>query len=575
MVTLDDLAVIQHFRWRQRLAAGTVAKRVGRRRRWVVTALVGVAWGWADLAGAPVADAEELYNDGDVTIRWDNTIRYSAAFRLAGRDPNLLANPNGDDGDRNFAPGLISNRIDLLSQLEVAQDGFGFNASAAGWYDTVYNQRNDNNSPATFNPDSVLHNQFTRATRDLEGQAGKLGAAVDDGFVYGSTELASLPFTFRLGRQTLLWGESLFFADNGIAAGQSPIDDAKGLIQPGSYTRDSFLPIAQVSASLQLRDNMSIEAYYQLEWRPTRLPGSGSYFSTDDYIGAGGERYIVGPGQYLYHGFDRPAPASGQYGFALRFSAGDVDYGLYALRFNAKDPEVYYRPDAAEYEYDREYSVPSRTYVPDGKVGTYYSVYPRGIELYGASASITLGDSTIAAEISGRRNAPLPSAPLYVRSGSAAGTGRNPLYPIGDTLNADLSSVTNFARNRAWDSAALSVDVAANLRLDISRNAYNLEPDAKRLAGAFRVSFEPTYFEVLPHLDLTFRVGAGYDFIGDLSPDPYRSESEGAGQLDFGVTATYRVVWSGGISVTHFLGSATNQPLADRDFLSLSVQRTF
>jgi hypothetical protein len=527
-----------------------------------------LVFGSAAFARLPVASAAELFNDGDIVIRWDNTLRYGVGFRLAGRDPALLANPNGDDGDRNFSRGLISDRVDLLSQLDVAKDGFGVDASATGWYDTTYNQHNDNNSPESFNPDSVPHDQFTRATRDLMGRHVELA----NGFVYGATDLSGMPLTFRLGRHTLLWGESLFFADNGIAAGQAPIDDAKGLSQPGSYTRNSFLPVAQASASLQLRDGMAIEAYYQLEWRATRLPASGSYFSTDDYLGAGGERYIVGSGHYLYHGFDQPAPASGQYGAAFRFSAGDIDYGLYALRFNAKDPEVYYRPDHVRWASSVGPAVPGGQ---AGRLGTYYSVYPRGIEIYGASASLTLGDGTIAAEISGRRNAPLPNRPLYVEASQPADAGRNALYPIGDTLNADFSATTNFVRNGVWDSATLNADLAANWRIDVTRNARELEPDAKRLAAAFQVSFEPTYFEVLPHLDLTLRVGAGYDFTGDLNPDPYRSESQGAGQLDFGVTATYRVVWSGGISVTHFLGKPTNQPLADRDFLSLSVQRTF
>ena len=50
----------------------------------------------------------------------------------------------------------------------------------------------------------------------MGNDAELLNAFVQDRFtVFG------LPASVRLGRQTLLWGESLFFANNGIAAGQA------------------------------------------------------------------------------------------------------------------------------------------------------------------------------------------------------------------------------------------------------------------------------------------------------------------------------------------------------------------
>src|SRR6202049_438696 len=224
------------------------------------------------LCGGSAVSAAEFLGNGDGELRWDNTVGYSTAVRLRDRDPALLANRNADDGDRNFAPGLISNRFDLFSQLDFSKAGFGFHGSAAAWYDTVYHQKNDNNSPATFNPVSVPHNEFTHAVQALHGAKAELV----DAFLYGNTELAGLPFSFRIGRHTLLWGESLFFPENGIAAGQGPIDDIKLLGRPTTYARDVFMPVAQVSASLQLPTGFAVEGYYQFEWRETRLPGSGS-----------------------------------------------------------------------------------------------------------------------------------------------------------------------------------------------------------------------------------------------------------------------------------------------------------
>ena len=68
---------------------------------------------------APGAHAFEVETgDSALKLRWDNTLKYSAAARLKSADARLLGNPNNDDGDRNFGKGLISNRVDLLSELD-------------------------------------------------------------------------------------------------------------------------------------------------------------------------------------------------------------------------------------------------------------------------------------------------------------------------------------------------------------------------------------------------------------------------------------------------------------------------
>ena len=55
--------------------------------------------------GGP-AGAAELHAADGLEIRWDNTLRYSTAFRLYHPDTEPLSYSNGDDGDRNFAPGI-------------------------------------------------------------------------------------------------------------------------------------------------------------------------------------------------------------------------------------------------------------------------------------------------------------------------------------------------------------------------------------------------------------------------------------------------------------------------------------
>ncbi len=502
----------------------------------------------------PVASAlgADLYHAGDLDVRWDNTIRYSAAFRLSPRDNGLVANVNWDDGDRNFAPGPISNRLDLLTEFDLADGDFGLRLSAAGWYDTIYHDRNDNDSPETFNPFSVRHDEFTRAVRTLHGADVQLR----DAFVYGSFNAGDVPISFRLGRYTLLWGESIFFGSNGIAAGQSPTDDIKELEQPSAYAKEVFLPVWQASAVVQPLQNLTLGFYYQLQWRKDQIPGSGSYFSYTDFLDAGGERIIVAPGQFLYRTKDLQAPDTGQFGASLQVSSSDFNYGLYALRFSAKEPETYLHLGAG-----------------NRGAGTYQLVYPAGIELYGASFSTYIADSNVAGEISGRRNMPLVSFPVLVPPGVNADGSRHPLYAVGDTLHAQLSTVNTFSATPLWERADLSAELAANERLSVTKNESALDPSRTRFALAFQADFEPQYFEVLPGLDLSLPIGFGYGLAGRSSVA--ETQNAGAGNFEIGVKATYRVVWEGSLTFTHFMGTPERQPLADRDFISFSVQRTF
>src|SRR4051812_45757993 len=70
--------------------------------------------------------------DSDIKVTWNNTFKYSTAYRLKNADPGLLASGypsagpgdfsgyNLDDGNRNFRTrGIVSSRIDWLSGLDV------------------------------------------------------------------------------------------------------------------------------------------------------------------------------------------------------------------------------------------------------------------------------------------------------------------------------------------------------------------------------------------------------------------------------------------------------------------------
>ena len=480
---------------------------------------------------------------GDVRLRWDTTVRASLGLRLDGADAALLADPNADDGDRAFAPGIVSERVDVVSAFDASRGELGLDLSADGWYDPVYQDRTARRTAAAFNPVSVSYDRFPKDVRTLQGGTAELLTA----YVHDRVELDGHALTVRVGRQTLLWGESLFSTGNGIAAGQAPVDAIKAAAQPLAEARELFLPVAQMVADLQLRPGADLEAYVQPEWRRDRLPGVSSYFSTTDFLDVGGERLFVGR-TALARTRDRTPTGSGQFGVALHLTGGGADLGFYALRFDAKSPQIFAAPP-----------------------GAYGLVFPRGIELYGVSASGYLGDANIAGEVSWRRRMPLASV-LPPASG-AGSRGMGDPYAAGDTLHAQASVVKVVPPGRLWQGAALAAEITCNDRIDITRDPASLAPGLNRFAAGLRAVFTPQYFEVLPHLELTVPVGVGLNFLGNSSVSG--GGRAHAGDLDVGVGFTYRTVWQAAIDATHFLGSAVHQTLADRDFVILSVTRTF
>ncbi|HDS1738313.1 TPA: DUF1302 domain-containing protein [Pseudomonas putida] len=498
---------------------------------------------------------------------WDNTIKYSNAWRVNERADNVMAsspNPNKDDGDRNFSTGLISNRFDLLSELDIKYGDVGARLSGAAWYDTVYNEKNDNNSPATANPVSVNYNEFTDKTRDLHGRDSE----ILDAFVYGARDIGSTRLSARLGQFNQIYGESLFFGANGIANAQSTVDLVKLQSVPGSQFKEILLPTEQFSFNWQLTDTVSVGAYYQFEWNKTRLPGSGSYFSAGDFVGAGAERVFFAGGPLL-HGTDIEAKDSGQFGAQIRFALDDWEFGIYAARYHDKTPIWYFRP----------------TFL--GGDGSFVSVYPEDIKVYGASFSTLVGEANVAGEISMRVDTPLaPNGGVVVTGDMTADNNSNALYPIGDSLHAQLSMVNVYGGSALWDGASLVGEVAFNRRLKVKKNAQNLDPNTTRDAYSLRFTFEPQYFQVVPGVDVQVPITVGYTPYGRSSVTPQAFAPEHGGDITLALKADYQKQWYASLSYTNFFGDggpiigpdnnySFEQTLKDRDFIAFSIQRTF
>ena len=88
------------------------AARLARRRR--------MAAGAAALCASAAGLAAEIDTGmPDLTLRWDNTVRYNIATRVEKIDPAIGTSATTDESDNRFGRGkVVNNRIDWFSELE-------------------------------------------------------------------------------------------------------------------------------------------------------------------------------------------------------------------------------------------------------------------------------------------------------------------------------------------------------------------------------------------------------------------------------------------------------------------------
>ncbi|SFB38214.1 Protein of unknown function [Pseudomonas sp. NFIX10] len=518
----------------------------------------------------------------DIRARWDNTLKYSSAWRTKSPSSQLTSTGggalNGDDGDRNFGKGLISSRLDLLSEFDISYQNFGARLSGAAWYDDVYNKKNDNTSPGTVNSTSVDYDHFTDATRKLHGRQGELL----DAFVYGKGELGDMPVSGRLGQYAMQWGESLFYGMNGIAGGMAPIDVVKGISVPNTQFKELIRPVNQMSGQLQLTPDVSVGAYYQFEWEANRLPGSGSYFSSFDSIGAGNERLLVGaplfPGAgplAFYHGDDKQAKDSGQGGVQIKWRTEDYDFGVYAIRFHDKSPQLVITPNFANLN------------PLTGEAGSYSWAYPEGIKALGASFSTTVDAFNIAGELSTRWDQPLASTNgrTLLPGEAVSNNASDATYATGRTLHANLSWLATLGPNFLAQETSFLGEFAWNRTLSVTHNPEAVDPNADRDAWSFRTVYEPMYRQAFSGMDISVPFGVSYTHGASESLGTAFGSNRG-GDINIGLKGNYLNTWNLGLTYTHYYGPANTfldassnytfeQTMKDRDFVAFSVSRTF
>lgn len=531
---------------------------------------MAAAVGGAVLALATLPAGAFSFETGNpnLQVRWDNTLKYNAGWRVEGRDDNLgdsAAYQNStyshDRGD------LVTNRIDILSEFDfVYKENHGFRVSAAGWNDFAYDD--DVKANPLIGGSLYPNNKFTS---DVERYYKRSGEILD-AFVFTRLDFGEVPVNIRAGRHNLYWGEALFTVADGIAYGQGPLDLRKATSTPGVEAKELFLPQNQLSVSAQLTEKVSVAANYLLEWDPHRLSDGGTYLGGSGVSLLGGQNLGVPYIGDLDSGPNKTPDDKGSFGLNMQIQSDTLggNVGLFFRKFDDRMPNL----------------------VADSSGTFLYNDYAEDVKLYGLSYNRLIGSISVGAELSRREDTTL------------AGNAR------GDTWHGLVNMVAYIGQTPLFDSAPLQAELTYS-RLDKVSNATKAQFEANHedhgcalgtKAGCvsddaigFNVGFTPTWYQVFPGVDMTLPLNFGMGLKGNSPAALGANENTGSWSVGVGfdiysqykVNLAYNDYFGEGVQIANplagtpgledsvlgpFSGSET---LNDRGWLSLTLKTTF
>lgn len=291
------------------------------------------------IAAAPSVRAF-VFEFGEIKGSFDTTLSVGGLYRLDDPDRQyyglgsggLQRSNNADDGNLNYRKGTASFLVKANHDLQLDYKNSGL--FVRGYY---------------FN--DFVNSNGTRQRTPLSDEAEKIvaeGAELLDAYLYFKPMLGDMPASLRIGQQVLSWGESTFIP-NGINS-VNPIDVAK-LRTPGSELKEALLPVNMISGSVSLTQNLTLEAFYLLDWKRTRVDPPGTYFSTNDFVAKGGRKVYLGFGAIadtaplgsITRAADNEPSDSGQYGVNLRYLSerlNNTEFGLYFMNYHSRLPAI-------------------------------------------------------------------------------------------------------------------------------------------------------------------------------------------------------------------------------------------
>ncbi|MGE6790790.1 DUF1302 domain-containing protein [Pseudomonas guineae] len=325
------------------------------------------------LVAAHAQAVEFSFADNEVTGSIDSTVSYGQLWRVQGQDKSNN-DINTNDGNRNFDTGLVSEVFKITTDMEARYQNYGVFVRGTAFYDTqIMDKRNDylsQNNPSQPSQNTPNDSSFTYETRHKAGR----GAQILDAYVYGNWDVADMPVSGRFGKQVFNWGEGLFY--RGGVNTTNPVDAAKFRL-PGAELKEVLVPVEALSFNVGLTDNLSMEAFYQFNWKESAIDPVGTYFSETDLFADGGNTAyttnanFANPGvtgayntlvsngvlkgtdyydskngiiKVANVGSDINAKNDGQYGFNFKYIAEELnstEFGAYFVNYHSKEPTIY------------------------------------------------------------------------------------------------------------------------------------------------------------------------------------------------------------------------------------------
>jgi len=331
------------------------------------------------LFAAPAGALQIRLAEGEIEGSFDTTLSYGQLYRVQGMD-KTNDDVNGNDGNRNFDTGRVSEVYKITSDLGLNWRNYGLFIRGTAFYDSqIMDRRNDfykQNNPQQPSQSFPQDNHFTRETRHKAGRDVQLL----DAYLFGNWDIAGHSLRASIGKQVFNWGEGLFYR-GGINT-TNPIDAAKFRL-PGAEIKEVLVPVEAFNISLSLTDNLSMEAFYQWNWKESAMDPVGTFFSESDLFadgantaysnfaatglagvlpfyqsglfcgtaglcqGSGGQNFLDSNllyGRVARIGTDLNAKNDGQFGVNLKYlaeSLNSTEFGLYFVNYHGKEPLIY------------------------------------------------------------------------------------------------------------------------------------------------------------------------------------------------------------------------------------------
>lgn len=544
------------------------------RRHRRIAALMGGALLTTAIFAPAMATEWEM---GDVKLNLNSTASAGMGIRTVNPDANYIGVTNGgndvggenfDDGDLNYRRGdIFSASVRMMHEVDLRWQNYGAFTRFSYFYDAVNNDA-----------DSTRRTPLSESARHRMGR----GISLYDAYVFGDFEVGNSPLSVRVGNQVINWGEALF-RTGGIA--QTNAFDVSRVVTPGTNIREAYLPSPMIYANLGVIEGMSLEAYYQFQWRRTELVPTGTFFSTDDLTGPGAQGlfFASDPGgsgltaqQLIAFSLGIPKlndvgpKDQGQFGLAARYYIEPLSAELSAfyLRYHSKTP----------YISGQSVLLPAAPWVAAG----YFGYFPENIDLYGASLSLPVGPVAVGAEVAYQPNYPVMLADAVMPAlifapttvlGVARADRWNAIANAAVTVGPSMDYIGQVP---GWIGAD-TIDLIGEVGAVNYSGRKPLGVDGDMFAWGVNLATTATYTNAFG-TEITLKPGFSlvYDVSGvSMDRSSAAAYVQGHRGLTVGVTGVYRDTLTAAINYTNNKGGGTYLRNSDRDYVTLTASYSF